>query len=91
MYLYNVCKINSHCQCFEKDGSRISIDTRIDVISQVTSFSVDECKKKVKNTKPKDVQPDLCPNPKSFFTSSPLEIKKLKEELAELKLILKSF
>ena len=41
--------------------------TRIDVVSQVTTFSVDEWQKEVKNTKPKNVQHDLCPNPPSFF------------------------
>ena len=42
------------------------LTTIIDVSKITTTFSV-ECKKEVKNTKPKDVQPDLCPDPPSFF------------------------
>ena len=41
--------------------------TIIDVAQKNSSFpGIIQCKQKVKNTKPKNVKPDLCPHPQSF-------------------------
>ena len=58
-----------NCQCFEKDGSRISIDNRIDVSQKFTTLLHFEflCQKKVKHTKPNHVESDLCPSSQSIF------------------------
>jgi hypothetical protein len=72
MYLYNACKIYIFfVSVLKRTVVESVLITRIDVAQNSSYFpGLKQCKQKLENIKPKNVKPDLCPHPQSFFWSN---------------------